>query len=66
MDYNLEVTKILAKVMNNSYKRKEISEIFFRIFEKMENIIKPCKLNDEFFKLKEEFSTLKLEINKYL
>lgn len=66
MDYNLEITKILAKIMNNSYKRKEISEIMFRIINKMELVIDNSNMDDEFDKLKEEFNNLKSDINKYL
>jgi hypothetical protein len=66
MDYNLEITKILAKIMNNSYKRKEISEITFRIIDKMESVIDSSNMDDEFNKLKEEFISLKSDLSKYL
>lgn len=40
-DINLELSKILAKTMQNSYKKKEIQETVERIIEKTERLI--CK-----------------------
>lgn len=39
MDSETEMTKVLAKIMQSSYKKKEISDTVDRIFTKLENKI---------------------------
>jgi uncharacterized ferredoxin-like protein len=60
---NLEITKILAKVMQSSFKRKELDEIVIRIVNKMEEVIKGNR-SEEYEELKKEFKEIKKEIEK--
>lgn len=55
-DVNVELTKILGKVMQNSYKKKEIAEIVDRIIGK----IATSRNNDEEIrKLRMEFEEIR-------
>lgn len=57
---DLDVTKILAKVMQSSYKKKQISEVAQRIIGKMQQILShPRSSNIEALKL--EFAALREE-----
>lgn len=61
----LEITKILAKIMQSSYRKKQINELILRILQKVQNAMKP-NYNDkdveaiklEFIALREEASSL--------
>ncbi|ADM11855.2 uncharacterized protein Eint_070920 [Encephalitozoon intestinalis ATCC 50506] len=59
--YELEITKILAKTMQNSYRKKQVEELITRIFQKMQTIIGPSKNHEELETLKSEFHLLKQE-----
>ncbi|WUR03181.1 uncharacterized protein VNE69_04010 [Vairimorpha necatrix] len=65
MNLDQEMTKILAKVMHNSYKRKEVNELIERIIEKMDKIIKTDNLEEEFLRLKEEYYNILQDIKTY-
>lgn len=66
MNHDQEITKLLAKVMHNSYKRKEVNECIYRIFYKMEKIINTDNLDEDIKHLKDEYSAILKEINKYM
>lgn len=62
--HRLEITKILAKVMQSSYKRKELGEITKRIMKKVEGMIKVD--TSEYEKLKSEYLEIRKEIERCL
>lgn len=60
---NIELTKILGKVMQNSYKKKEIAEIIERIIEKIER--RTDRNNEEEIrKLRMEFEEIRKDYYK--
>lgn len=64
--YELELTKILAKTMQSSYKKKEIHEILLRIIPKIDSIITVSNDTEEFEILKKEFEILRREAFKLI
>ncbi|AFN83343.1 hypothetical protein EROM_070920 [Encephalitozoon romaleae SJ-2008] len=59
--YELEITKILAKTMQSSYRKKQVEELVSRILQKIQCIIGPAKTHEEIEALKAEFMALKQE-----
>ncbi|AFM98621.1 hypothetical protein KMI_08g13190 [Encephalitozoon hellem] len=59
--YDLEITKILAKTMQSSYRKKQVEELVSRILEKMQSIIGPARAHGEIETLRAEFEALKQE-----
>ncbi|KHN69359.1 hypothetical protein CWI42_080950 [Ordospora colligata] len=59
--HDLEITKILAKVMQCSYKKKQVNEIISRIMQKIETVINLHDNNQSIESLRSEFVTLKQE-----
>lgn len=66
MDFNLEITKILAKIMQNNMKKKEMQEILYRIIDKMDYILSENDSFENFLELKREYEVLMKDISKYL
>lgn len=61
-EVNLELTKIYSKIMQSSYKRKEIEEIFKRIVEKVDSKLTRTKNDDEVRALRMEFEQIRKDI----
>ncbi len=59
--HGLEITKILAKVMQCSYKKKQVNEIISRIMQKIETVINLHDSSQSIESLRSEFVTLKQE-----
>lgn len=56
---NIELTKILGKVMQSSYKKKEVCEIIDRIIEKIEKRVVEKVDEGEIRKLRMEFEEIR-------
>lgn len=56
---NVELTKILGKVMQNSYKKKEVSEIVDRIIAKIERRLTSNYNDAEIRALRIEFEEIR-------
>ncbi|EQB60554.1 hypothetical protein NAPIS_ORF01887 [Vairimorpha apis BRL 01] len=65
MDFNLEITKILAKIMQNNMKKKEMQEILYRIIDKMDYILSENDSFENFLELKREYEVLMKDIKHY-
>lgn len=59
--YDLELTKILAKTMQSSYKRKQIGEMVLRILQKVETVMLQTQDNSDLEALRAEFTALRQE-----
>lgn len=60
-DINMQLDKILSKVMQNSYKRKEIEELIERISSKIHNMLSEAHKEDEIRSLRSEFENIRRE-----
>ena len=60
-DINMELSKILAKTMQSSYRKKEIHEIMSRIIEKLDEIIRKDIDDTKLRQLRKEFEELRRE-----
>lgn len=58
-DVNTELAKVLSKVMQSSYKRKEASEIMERIMNKVDRIITNRYDENEIRALRLEFEEIR-------
>lgn len=63
-EQNMEYSKILAKIMQNSYKRKEIEEIVDRIILKLNNTLFDSNDATNVMALRLEFEELRKEFFK--
>ncbi|CAD25629.2 hypothetical protein [Encephalitozoon cuniculi GB-M1] len=64
--YELEITKILAKTMQSSYRKKQVEELVSRILLKMQAVIRPSGDCDEIEALRSEFMFLKQEAHSLM
>jgi len=58
-DINTELSKILSKVMQSSYKRKDVNEIIERIAVKIGKIVFETHKEDEIRSLRMEFENIR-------
>lgn len=64
--YDLEITKILAKTMQSSYRKKQIEELVSRILQKAEAVMGPGRDQQSIEELKSEFALLKQEAHSLM
>ncbi|KAH9411123.1 hypothetical protein HK407_08g12670 [Ordospora pajunii] len=64
--HDLEITKILAKVMQSSYKKKQVNEIVSRVVQKIEAVIHLHDNSQIIESLKSEFAALKQEAYSFM
>lgn len=57
-DIDLELSKILAKIMENSYRKKEIEEIIYRIMEKFKKLVFSNKNEEKVKNLRLKFEEI--------
>lgn len=57
-DIDLELSKILAKIMENSYRKKEIEEIIYRIMEKFKKLVSSNKNEEKVKNLRLKFEEI--------
>lgn len=60
-DINMELSKILAKTMQSSYKKKEIHEVIIRIIDKFDGIIKRDGDDSQLKQMRKEFEEIRRE-----
>jgi hypothetical protein len=59
--YEFEITKILAKVMQSSYRRKEVHDLVLRVVGKAEKVFEAGASEEETRRLREEYERLRDE-----
>lgn len=57
--YETELTKILAKVMQSSFRRKEMNDKMNAILDKIDSVLQSNDKNEDVEELKREFNEIK-------